>query len=101
MTSPKERLVVEKAMSGAAEGAAAAPVPERDTVTDPSSGSLLWIKRVPDRAPVPVGVQVTVTVVLLPAPTVKEDGDRVNSSLLDEMLVTVRSALPVLDTLKD
>jgi hypothetical protein len=88
-TSPKIKIPVETEILGAATGvtttgaAAAIPVPHTDTVRDPSSESLLEIvrvpdRRVPDRAPVTVGVKVTATAVLLPAPTVNEDGESVN-----------------------
>ncbi len=56
---------------------------------------------VPDRRPVPLGVKVTATAVLLPPLTVKEEGENVNWPSLDEMPVTERSALPELDTVND
>ena len=74
ITSPNAILVLGSEMSGAA----AVPLPDTDTVTVGSSGSLLVTVMAPVLAPAEVGVNVTVTPLLLPAATEKEVGDTVN-----------------------
>ena len=99
-TSPKNKMPVETEMLGAATGvtttgatgvtttgatgvtttgaAGATPVPEIEMVELGWPGSLLEMVRVPDFEPSLLGVNVTATSWLPPAPTVKDDGDKVN-----------------------
>ena len=73
------------------------PVPERETVSVPSSGSLLVTVKVADLPPSEVGLNVTITGWLDPAATLNEEDDTVNWPPEELIVVTDSSALPVLE----
>ena len=90
---PMETLEGLTEMPGAGIGV---PLPDTETDKLGSSRSLLDTVSVPDCDPAAVGLNATVTIWLAPAATVNEAGDAVNLLLSELMLVTDRSAFPVL-----
>lgn len=73
------------------------PLPDTDTVSVPSSGSLLAIVSTAETDPVPVGVKVTVTTWNLPGSTVKADGETETCPSDDAIDATASDALPVFE----